>query len=142
MLDDKSKTSETEENKITNEYAKVSTKKGMLVFIESTPANKYEILGTVNNKSFVDQVEASNKHKKPLGAILDMGITTFKNLSYNEKLTMLVDSAMAQYKDTEGIIISNDLLSCTAIKFKTPCRRQAVAEVEVERGVGAKLCVV
>ncbi|HSH66839.1 MAG TPA: hypothetical protein VLB84_13850 [Bacteroidia bacterium] len=117
MLDDQSKVA-SEENKITNEYAKVSTKKGMLVFIESTPANKYEILETVNSKAFVDQVQASNKHKKALRAILDMGITTFKNLSYNEKLTMLVDSAMAQYEGTEGIIISNDLLSCTAIKFK------------------------
>lgn len=118
MPDDQSKAT-SEENKVTNEYAKVATKRGMLVFIESTPANKYEILGTVNNKPIVDQVEESNKHKKPLRAILDMGITTFKNLSYNEKLTMLVDSAKVRYKETEGIIISNDLMSCTAIKFKT-----------------------
>lgn len=113
------KKDESAENKITIEHAKVQPKQGILLFIESQPVKDYEKLGKVSNEPYVDQLEASNKNKKPLRALLDMGVTTFKNLSYNEKLNMLVNNAIAQYKDTvQGIIISDNLMSCEAIKFK------------------------
>lgn len=120
MNDGAGKTKESEESKITNEYAKVTKMQGLLVFIESSPAKEYETLGQVNAEDYVTQVEASNKNKKPLKALFDMGVTTVKNIKYSEKLDMLVSNAKEQYQgDVLGIIVNGNLKSCEAIRFKT-----------------------
>lgn len=109
----------SEENKITNNYSTVRSLKGVLLFIESNPVKEYEILGDVNIENYIDQVEASNKNKKPLRALFDMGVTTFKNLAYNEKLNMLVDRAKEQFDHkVQGIIVQDQLKHCIAIQFK------------------------
>lgn len=119
MNDNAGKTKESEESKITNEYAKVAKMQGLLVFIESSPAKEYETLGQVNAEDYVTQVEASNKNKKPLKAGLDMLLTTVKNIKYSEKLDMLVRNAKEQYPGkVQGIIVNGNLKSCEAIKFK------------------------
>lgn len=119
MNDGAGKTKESEESKITNEYAKVAKLQGLYVFVESSPAREYETLGQVTTEDYVSQVEASNKNKKALKAGLDMLLTTVKNIKYSEKLDMLVSNAKEQYQgEVEGIIVNGGLKSCEAIKFK------------------------
>lgn len=120
MDDNKAKTKELEENKITNEYAKVEKMQGLYVFIESSPAKDYETLGEVTTEDYVSQVEASNKNKKALKAGLDMLLTTVKNIKFSDKLEMLISNANEQYKgQVQGIIVRDKLTKCEAIKFKT-----------------------
>lgn len=113
MLEDKP------EVKITNDYARSIKSKGVYLFIESEPVNAYDVLGEVETDNYIDNVEASNKNKKPLRAGLDMLLTTVKHMKYNEKLNMLIDNANAQYNgQVQAIIVHDNLMRCEAIKFK------------------------
>jgi hypothetical protein len=103
-----------------NGYAKIGEKiNDLYVFINSLPANNYEIIETVKGDNLIDTWNSLGIGKEKAEKVISNIINAGKdNLVFYEMLFKITERVHNNYSQASGVIFTNNMKECQVVKFK------------------------
>ena len=90
---------------------------GIYLFIRSQPVERYVSLGTVTDNSVV-RAAKSGTGKKGLDIFKSIGKSLINDISFENRLKSIIGEAKRSKENVQGLIFSDNLNKCEAIRFK------------------------